>query len=52
MEVAQDLGEKPHFSDPFLKILVERGLAHDKEYVVAIGVRREDMARVVVSSED
>lgn len=36
MEVAQGLREKPHFSDPFLEMLVERGLAHEKEYVQSI----------------
>ncbi len=36
MQVAQGLREKPHYSDPFVKMLVERGLAHEKEYVESI----------------
>jgi predicted RecB family nuclease len=36
MEVAQGLRKKPRSSDPFLQMLVERGLAHEKEYVESL----------------
>jgi uncharacterized protein len=37
MEVAQGLRPKPPvFPDPFLDLLIERGLAHEKEYVESI----------------
>ena len=36
MEVAQGLRAKPSFVDPFLELLIARGLAHEKEYVESI----------------
>src|ERR1700693_4099691 len=36
MEVAQGIRAKPHYYDSFVKMLVERGLAHEKEYVESI----------------
>ena len=44
MEVAQELRPKPPvFPDPFLDLLIERGLAHEKEYVEAISSASDEV---------
>src|SRR5512132_4469077 len=43
MEVAQGVREKPYFFDPFMKMLTERGLAHEKEYVESIEAGGEEV---------
>jgi predicted RecB family nuclease len=44
MEVAQGLRPKPpNYPDPFLELLIERGLAHEKQYLESIEVGGDEV---------
>src|ERR1700693_2966937 len=46
MEVAQGIRAKPHYYDSFVKMLVERGLAHEKEYVESIEAGGDEVSNL------